>query len=133
MPAKILLVDDEPVILEETSEALIDEGYTCLCADNIAAAMEALDVDPDIALVVTDLKMPSGTGAELIHAATKRFDRDIKFIVISGHGNPGVETGGVDIKDYPFLRKPLDIGRFLEVVETGLTTENWRRDWDRRR
>lgn len=133
MPAKILLVDDEPVILEETSEALIEEGYACLCADNIAAAMEALDVDPDIALVVTDLKMPSGTGAELIHEATKRFDRDIKFIVISGHGNPRVETGGIDIKDYPFLRKPLDIERFLEVVETVLTAENWRRDWDRRR
>lgn len=133
MPAKILLVDDEIDILDEASEALIDEGYSCLCADSAAAALEMLGANPDIALVITDLKMPGRTGAELIREATERFDREIRFIVMSGHASPRVETNGVDIDDYPFLRKPLDIGRFLEIVEAVLTTDNWRRDWNRRR
>ena len=117
MPYKVLLVDDEEGILEEATEALTEEGYECFPANNVDDALAILRDDPGIALVVTDLKMPGKTGGDLIKEARATFDRDIKFIIMSGHGSPTVKTNGVDIDELPFLRKPLDIDEFLEVVE----------------
>ncbi len=117
MPYKVLVVDDEKYILEEISETLTDEGYECFPANSADDALAILRDDPEIALVVTDLKMPGKTGGDLIKEVRAEFDRDIKFIIMSGHGSPTVKTNGVDIKAFPFLRKPLDIGEFLEMVE----------------
>ena len=116
MPCKVLVVDDEKDILEEAAEALTDEGYECFLANNVSYALAILRDDPEIALVVTDLKMPGKTGGDLIKEARTAFDRDIEFIIMSGHGSPTSEINGVDIDAFPFLRKPLDIGEFLEVV-----------------
>ena len=113
---KILVVDDEMEILEETSEALTEAGYECLCADNVDDALKILRRDSEIALVVTDLKLPGKTGGDLIREAREEFDRDIAFIVMSGYGSPTVENNGINIDDFPFLRKLLDIGEFLELV-----------------
>ena len=116
MPYKVLVVDDEKDILEEAAEALTEEGYECLSADNVDYALAILRDDPEITLVVTDLKMPGKTGGDLIKETRAAFDRDIEFIVMSGHGSPTVATNGIDIDDFPFLRKPLDIDEFLEMV-----------------
>jgi DNA-binding NtrC family response regulator len=133
MTAKVLLVDDEPYILEEASEALIDEGYSCICVENVTKALKALDADDGIDLVVTDLKMPGESVADLIRKAIAQFDRDIKFILMSAHATPHVEIDGIDIDSYPFLRKPLNIDDFLEIVDSVLTTDNWQQNRDRRR
>jgi len=116
MPYKVLVVDDEVGILEEADEALTEEGYKCFPASNVDDALAILRDDPGIALVVTDLKMPGRTGGDLIQEVRAAFDRDIEFIVMSGHGSPTVKTNGVNIDELPFIRKPLDIGDFLEMV-----------------
>jgi len=123
---KVLIVDDERDILEEASEALSEEGYEAICAGGVEDALDALRNHPDIGVVVTDLKMPGKPGGDLIKAARQEFKRPITFIVMSGHGSPRVETDGVDIEKFPFLRKPLDIDEFLEAVETAVTSGNER-------
>ncbi len=120
MADKILFVDDEPFIAEEASEALTDEGYDCIAVNSVDAAMEALKNNPDIAVVVTDLKMPGKSGADLIKEAREGVAPDMKFIIMSGHGSEIDEMKGVDIKAYPFLRKPLDISELIESVKTVL-------------
>ena len=116
MPYKVLVVDDEEGILEEAAEALTEEGYECFQANNVNYALAILRDDPGITLVVTDLKMPGKTGSDLIKEARAAFERDIEFIIMSGHGSPTVKTNGIDIDAFPFLRKPLDIDAFLEMV-----------------
>ena len=118
---KILVVDDERDILDEIEETLTEEGYEVICAAEVNAALEALRTHSDINLVVTDLKMPGKSGADLINEARTDFERDISFIIISGHGSPSVETFGLDINQFIFHKKPLDIDRFLESVETEIT------------
>lgn len=118
---KILVVDDEMDILDEIEETLAEEGYEVICVAGVDAALEALRNHSDINLVVTDLKMPGKSGAELINEARADFERDISFIIISGHGSPSVETFGLDINQFIFHKKPLDIDRFLESVETEIT------------
>lgn len=118
---KILVVDDEMDILDEIEETLTDEGYEVISVARVDAALEALRNHSDINLVVTDLKMPGKSGADLINEARTDFERDISFIIISGHGSPSVETFGLDINQFIFHKKPLDIDRFLESIETEIT------------
>ena len=104
------------MILNLMSEALTDEGYECFVADNVDAAVEIMTTIPGITLIITDLKMPGKTGADLIKIVETQCEPNIKFIVMSGHGSPRVEGNGIDIAAYPFLRKPLSIERLLETI-----------------
>jgi len=112
----MLIVDDEEIILEEVSETLTDEGYDCFVANSVGAAVEIVKTTPGIILILTDFKMPGETGADLIKIIETKFEQNIKFIVMSGHANPGVEKNGIDLALYPFLRKPLDIENLIVMV-----------------
>jgi len=118
--AKILIVDDEEMILELMAETLTDTGYECFVANNVDAAVEVVKTTPGIVLIVTDLKMPGKTGADLIKIVEAECEQEIKFIVMSGHGSPKIEENGVDIASYPFLRKPLGIESLIEKISSVL-------------
>ncbi len=118
---KILVVDDERAILDEIDETLTEEGYESICVESVDAALQELRHHVDINLVVTDLKMPGKSGSDLINEARAEFDRDITFIIISGHGSPSADTFGLDINEFIFHRKPLDVNQFLESLEIEIT------------
>ena len=120
---KILIVDDEEIILEETSETLTEEGYECFLASNVDAAVEIVKTTPGIILILTDLKMPGKTGADLIKIVEQKLGQNIKFIVMSGHTSTGVEGSDLAMRSYPFLRKPLDIENLIETVASVLETK----------
>jgi DNA-binding NtrC family response regulator len=117
---KILIVDDEKTILEEVAETLTDEGYECFIASNVETAVEIATNTPEITLILTDLRMPKKTGADLIKIIEMGFGKQIKFIVMSGHASPGVEANGIDVALYPFLKKPLDIETLTAMVASVL-------------
>ena len=116
MSIKILVVDDEEIIVEEALETLTDEGYQCFGASGVDAAVKLVSTAVGIDLIITDLKMPKKTGADLIKTVETKWGQQIKFIVMSGHASPGVESNGIDIASYPFLKKPLDIGDLVDTV-----------------
>jgi DNA-binding NtrC family response regulator len=120
MPVKIIIVDDEPIIAEEATETLTDEGYKCFVASNVDDALGLVKKTKDIDIILTDLRMPNKTGADLIEAVEDEFGQQIKFIVMSGHGSAKIETNSVDLRNYPFLRKPLNIYDLLDTVATVL-------------
>ena len=120
---KVLIVDDEEIILEEASEALTDQGYECFVANGVKAAVEVIETTPGIRLILTDLRMPRESGADLIKMVEEKFGQDIKFIVMSGHTSTGVEGGDLAMRSYPFLRKPLDIDNLIETVDSVLETK----------
>jgi DNA-binding NtrC family response regulator len=123
MPVTIIIVDDEPLIAEELSETLTEEGYECFSAYNVDDGLLLIKNTKDIDIILTDLKMPKKTGADLIAAVEKEFDQQIKFIIMSGHADLNIEDSGVDIKSHPFLRKPLSIDDILDTVATVLKSK----------
>lgn len=66
MPAKILAVDDDPILLKLISKVLSGAGYEVLGAISAKAAIEQLQGEPDIALLITDIKMPQINGFALL-------------------------------------------------------------------
>ncbi|MBT4522004.1 MAG: response regulator [Halieaceae bacterium] len=114
--AQILVVDDEPDIVEEIAEALIDEGFQALCAENVDTALQILRSHENIKVVVTDMGMPGKTGANLIGEARAEFKRTIRFIVVSGV----VNDLGSGMENVSVLAKPLDINNLLSAVKAVL-------------
>lgn len=84
--SKLLIVDDEPEFLGELAEALTFRGVTSQCVPRAADAVPALRADPEIRVVVTDIRMPDMDGVVLIETVKAHFpDRPIKFVVMTGH------------------------------------------------
>lgn len=83
---RVMIVDDEPIVLESLSSILPWEALECELVGTARNGMDAYneicDFYPDI--VITDIKMPVLNGLELIEKA-KKLDKNIDFIVLSGY------------------------------------------------
>jgi len=117
MRQHILLVDDETDALEELGELLEGEGFQCHCANNVADAMACLTTWPDIALLITDLRMPDESGLRLIQnlRAMPRY-ATLPIIVMSGHADMNDVIGLLPLQVLDFLPKPIYQERLIEVL-----------------
>jgi CheY-like chemotaxis protein len=111
----ILVVDDDPVVIDVISTHLKNQGYSMTSARNGLEAWEKYeDKKPDI--VITDLDMPQMGGEELVRKIKQKSPRTIT-IVLTGQGSiesaANVMRSGCD--DY--LLKPIqDIARISFVI-----------------
>ena len=115
----VLIVDDEPLILEEALEALEFEGYDPLTAGNVRDALKIAHDNPDITLILTDLKMPGQSGLDLVEILKQEFNNKLCFIVMSGHGSSDVEDSVIE-QGFTFIRKPLDVDELTEIIRLRL-------------
>ena len=67
-PFKVLIVDDQPLIVEELCEFIEGSGYRCVPCHSSQQAIERFTEDPAIGLVLCDLHMPERDGIELVKA-----------------------------------------------------------------
>ncbi len=116
MAGKLIAVDDEACIVAEILEALADAGYECVGAQSVDAAMEALEKDSGIRVVVTDMRMPDKSGADLIALARETFGRRLCFIVMSGHENFDGDSDKQELGIFDFVPKPVDINVLLDAI-----------------
>lgn len=82
----VLVVDDDPLVLENTSALLEDLGYRVTAVDNCEAALCLLRRQDDFDILVTDHMMPGMTGAQL--AETIRTERPgLPVLLVSGYAD----------------------------------------------
>ena len=104
---KILLVDDEPLILESISRELTEEDFKVSRAANGEEAIAAMDTTC-FDLVVTDLVMPGADGFEVLKVAKER-DARTMVIILTGYGNMESAVDALRLGADDFLQKPCDI------------------------
>jgi CheY-like chemotaxis protein len=128
--AEILLVDDEPVLLEEISEYLEAGGYRVTVAHDGQAALEVYrESSPGrFAVILTDLRMPGLTGYSLARFIMEQTrDEDAaEVIVITGHGALATETEAPD-GIFAVVRKPLRLAQLSELVSRARDAAHARR------
>jgi CheY-like chemotaxis protein len=109
----VLVVDDDPDILEAICDVLGGERYRVARAQNGREALDRVDAErPDVILL--DLMMPVMDGVAFAKALRERpAARDVPILVISADGNPQRATS-VDASGY--LAKPFDIDVLLSRV-----------------
>ncbi len=114
---QVLLVDDDPDIRSAMAEALEDEGYVVVCAENGQVALDYLSHtqgDPP-AVILLDLMMPTMNGWEFLHER----DRDPSLaeipVAILTAGERFDVPEGLPLDHC--LAKPCDLGDVLSLVE----------------
>ena len=114
---QLLLVDDEEDALLELAELLDGEGFNCFTATSVKKALQHLTQHPDIALVITDLRMPEESGMSLIKRLREHTSRQhLPVIVISGHADMEDVTGMLRLQVLDLFRKPIYHVRLLETL-----------------
>lgn len=118
MDIKILVVDDEADIRSEAIECLTEADFECVEAANGEEGLAALRSDPGIAVVLADIQMPGRSGMEMISAAKAEFgtERDLEFIIMTGHGGTREAIDALQLGVMDFLAKPIDVDHIVHVV-----------------
>lgn len=105
---RILIVDDDAIILMSIAALLDDLGHEVLEAGSGPEALTLLDAHPDIDLIITDQAMPGMTGSQLI-AAVRTGRPDLPIILATGYGEtPSDANGAVHRLGKPFGQKELE-------------------------
>lgn len=115
---KILVVDDEQIIAEELAEFLDSFDYPCSAVNSVDSALAFIALDPDVTLVMTDMRMPGRDGAELLRELSAMSDRNFEYVVISGHLDAEQELRGLDAASITLMRKPINIEELLAFLES---------------
>ncbi|MGD2047221.1 MAG: response regulator [Gemmatimonadota bacterium] len=114
---RVLIVDDDPGALLMARGMLLKGGYDVEEAGDGLEALERLDADRGIRLVVADLNMPRLDGLELIWEIRAKEDwRRIPVIVVTGQTDEVLETKLIEEGADDYIRKPLDPRLFLARV-----------------
>jgi two-component system nitrogen regulation response regulator NtrX len=118
----ILIVDDEPSILQSLSGLLSDEGFEIMTAANGYEALKIIDIEsPD--LVLLDIWMPGIDGIETLKEIKKN-NPFIQVIIISGHGTIETAVKATKLGAFDLIEKPLSIDKVIVAINNAL---NFRR------
>ncbi len=102
----ILVVEDEPAVREHSVASLRDLGYRVLAAGDGHAALRILARETEIAVMFTDIGLPSGmTGQQLVEAARAR-QPNLKVVYTTGYARNAIVHGGVLDPGTELLPKP---------------------------
>ena len=110
---KILIVDDEKPTRDAMARAL-GRTYECLTAADADLAMQAVAANPDLALVITDYKMPGANGLELIKRV-KAANPSVGTILITAFGEIELAVSAMKDGADDFLTKPITDLDQLEI------------------
>ena len=118
----ILIVDDEPSILQTLSGLLSDEGFEVTTAANGYEALKIIEAEsPD--LVLLDIWMPGIDGIETLKEIKKE-NPTIQVIIITGHGTIETAVNATKLGAYDLIEKPLSIDKVIVAINNAL---NFRR------
>jgi DNA-binding NtrC family response regulator len=115
----VLIVDDNLDFAESTAVLLELHGQPALAVATVRGALDALDENPAIGLVVSDIRMPSVDGFDFHRVLKYRFER---LPVVLMTGLPLTEEDNPP-RDICILQKPFPIDELLKVISERLSSE----------
>lgn len=121
MPTKkdvVLIVDDEPDCREECADVVAQLGYRTLEAPSARHALQLMEANPLITLVMTDVRMPDIDGIAFMQMAFDRFgsSRPLGFIVLTGHASLDLAVSALRFDAVDFLSKPVGRQEIIDAI-----------------
>jgi two-component system, response regulator RegA len=113
----LLIVDDDAVFRERLARSFKNRGYDVRTAGNVDEARNLARQDsPEMAVV--DLRMPGGTGLELVRDL-KEIDPSTKVVMLTGYGSIATAVDAVKLGAVNYLPKPADADDILLAFQRG--------------
>ncbi|HDS1820300.1 MAG: response regulator transcription factor [Pseudomonas sp.] len=115
---KVLVVDDQPSIVEQLCEFLESQGHRCVPAHSTDQAIERYLADKSIGLVLCDLHMPQRDGIELVNAlkALAGTQRMFEAIMLTGRAEKQDVIRALRAGFADYYQKPMNLDELLEGV-----------------
>ncbi|MCL6618178.1 MAG: sigma-54 dependent transcriptional regulator [Thermomonas hydrothermalis] len=117
-PAAVLLVDDEPDIRELLVLTLGRMGLRCETAASLADARAQLKRQ-SFALCLTDMRLPDGSGIELVHEITQHYPAT-PVAMITAYGNQEAAVEALKAGAFDFVSKPVDLTVLRGLIQHAL-------------
>ena len=115
---KVLIVDDEPDIRELLEITLGRMKLDTYSARDVGEALGLLKRET-FDLCLTDMRLPDGTGLELVQHIQQRYPQ-VPVAMITAYGNVETAINALKAGAFDFLSKPVDLGRLRELVASAL-------------
>ena|SRR2546426_10802756 len=116
----VLLIDDEPDVLEVLEECVVSIGYAATTATTVAAGLTAVRADPPPDVVLLDINMP-GT-LDGVHAlqAIRAQHPALPVIMVTANVDEDVARTTLREGAFDYVMKPVEIGRLREVLAAAI-------------
>lgn len=117
MTKRILVLDDDPLVLRSIEMALKRDQYDSVCASTAEDAIEKVRAQ-DFDLIISDIRMSGKNGVEAMNEIRSMFKKDgrkdIPIIFITGYSHDAVLMNAEGIGE--IVLKPFELSRFLMTV-----------------
>ncbi len=119
--ARILVVDDDRIILDSLGAFLRAEGYEVECATAYLGALQIHERSP-ADLVLSDVNMPGGTGFELLHILRKT-SAETAVVMMTGYGTIESAVEAIKMGAFDYLTKPINDEELRVCLERALAQQ----------
>lgn len=114
--ANVLLVDDEAPFVETMTKRLTKRKLEVKTALNGSEALKVLEKDPNVEVVILDVKMPGMDGVETLKEIKKRHPL-VEVIMLTGHATVETAIDGMKLGALDYLMKPCEMDLLMAKVE----------------
>ena len=124
MAKKILVIDDEELIIKSLSRLLEKNGYEVFVAKNGQDAV-IMTEEEDFDLILADIRMPGMNGVETVEHIYKgistKCKRKIPTIFITGYADEMIEKKTKILNPAAYIYKPFDTGELLDKIKKAIS------------
>ncbi len=113
-PARLLVVDDEPIALRNLERVLAKDGYAVATAPSGQAAVRLLRLR-GFDVVLTDLRMEKVDGMEVLRRS-REIDPDVEVILVTGYAAIDSAIEAMKLGAYHYVSKPFKLDEVRKVV-----------------
>lgn len=125
LPIRALIVDNDAGHADAMAESLRKVGYECTVAETGPDGAKQIEKG-DYEIIVSDLKMPSVGGLEILALANEHLP-DAEVILVTGHGTVESAVEAMQQGAFNYLLKPLDLQQLRAVVDNAARSQHLRR------
>jgi DNA-binding NtrC family response regulator len=112
----VMLVDDEVSFVDTMSKRLQKRNVKVLTAHDGQEALNKIDKNRNLEVVILDVKMPGMDGVEVLNEIKKKFPL-IEVIMLTGHATVESAIEGMKGGAFDYLMKPCDIDQLMAKVQ----------------
>jgi two-component system response regulator PilR (NtrC family) len=119
MQQTVLIIDDEPDIRELLDITISRMGLNTIAVGNVRDAIRALQGDTAISLCLTDIKLPDGSGLEIVRHIQSSTTASA-VAVLTAYGSTELAVEALKAGAFDFISKPVSIDQLRTLVKTAL-------------
>lgn len=120
MAQKILIIDDDVLVLKTLKNLLTKNGYVVTTFKDPQEALKG-PIDADLGLILCDIRMPGVSGIELVkrlkEIRKKENKREIPVIFITGYASEEAPIKALKLGAKDYILKPFDMDKLLRTIK----------------